>query len=198
MLSVLGVLVLGLSVAIDPDRIQAFDSNWLVRMDELHAPWALAVSHAMNVLGAGLWGGLIIPLAIVAAFVIARRPWDALIVAASAGITAGAVQLVKHLVGRARPEEMLVTSDYGSFPSGHSAHAVALGVATALVLGRVWMRALAALWAITMMWSRTYLLVHWLSDTVGGALIGLAVACLLWWGVRHLQIRIANRHPVAA
>ncbi|MGC2940826.1 MULTISPECIES: phosphatase PAP2 family protein [unclassified Brevibacterium] len=39
-----------------------------------------------------------------------------------------------------------------------------------------WSFALAAVWILAMMWSRTALQVHWLTDTIAGALIGIAVA----------------------
>ncbi|MGO0603762.1 phosphatase PAP2 family protein [Brevibacterium linens] len=38
---------------------------------------------------------------------------------------------------------------------------------------------LAAIWILAMMWSRTALQVHWLTDTIAGAFIGIAVAVLV-------------------
>ena len=37
----------------------------------------------------------------------------------------------------------------------------------------------AAAWVLAMMWSRTGLQVHWLTDTIAGALIGIAAAVLV-------------------
>jgi membrane-associated phospholipid phosphatase len=37
----------------------------------------------------------------------------------------------------------------------------------------------AAVWVLAMMWSRTGLQVHWLTDTIAGALIGIAAAVLV-------------------
>ena len=34
---------------------------------------------------------------------------------------------------------------------------------------------------LVMMWSRTFLAAHWLSDTVAGAVLGAGVALMLWW-----------------
>jgi membrane-associated phospholipid phosphatase len=42
-----------------------------------------------------------------------------------------------------------------------------------------WSMLVAAAWILTMMWSRTALQVHWLSDTVAGALIGISAAVLV-------------------
>lgn len=38
---------------------------------------------------------------------------------------------------------------------------------------------LAGIWILGMMWSRTALQVHWLTDTIAGAFIGIAVAVLV-------------------
>nr|WP_232488505.1 phosphatase PAP2 family protein [Brevibacterium antiquum] len=46
-----------------------------------------------------------------------------------------------------------------------------------------WSMVLAFAWILLMMWSRTALQVHWLSDTIAGALIGISAAVLadeLW------------------
>ncbi|MDN6192714.1 MAG: phosphatase PAP2 family protein [Brevibacterium sp.] len=46
-----------------------------------------------------------------------------------------------------------------------------------------WSMILAFAWIVLMMWSRTALQVHWLSDTIAGALIGISAAVLadeLW------------------
>ncbi|WP_209323357.1 phosphatase PAP2 family protein [Brevibacterium renqingii] len=42
-----------------------------------------------------------------------------------------------------------------------------------------WSFVLAAIWILTMMWSRTALQVHWLTDTIAGALVGVGVAVLV-------------------
>src|SRR5690606_40639603 len=90
----------------------------------------------------------------------------------------------------------LLYPTYGSsYPSGHSMGAAALAVSLALAfstLNRVSARnarnarligMLATAWVLLMMWSRTALHAHWLSDTLGGALLGAASAVLaaqLW------------------
>ncbi|MDN5636001.1 MAG: phosphatase PAP2 family protein, partial [Brevibacterium sp.] len=59
-----------------------------------------------------------------------------------------------------------------------------------------WSMILAFAWILLMMWSRTALQVHWLTDTIAGALIGISAAVLadeLWTWVTmrtrspHLQ-----------
>ena len=48
------------------------------------------------------------------------------------------VQLLKNLFGRARPEDILVVSDFGSFPSGHVANAATIAVAIGMIVPNVW------------------------------------------------------------
>jgi len=88
--------------------------------------------------------------------------------------------LLKEIVGRPRPEDMLVVSDFGSFPSGHSANAATLMVCLAIIVHRAWVWAAGAAYVVLMMVSRTYLGAHWVSDTIGGALVGIAVALIVW------------------
>jgi membrane-associated phospholipid phosphatase len=49
-----------------------------------------------------------------------------------------------------------------------------------IVFWRAWLWAAASVYTVLMMLSRTYLGVHWLSDTVAGLLLGAAVAVILW------------------
>ena len=97
--------------------------------------------------------------------------------------------VMKPLVGRVRPshtpslsarvlEEQPPTS--ASFPSGHAATAVAGAMAGARVVpGAAW-----PLWvlAVLMAYSRVYVGVHYPTDIMGGALLGLACAWLVLGG----------------
>ncbi|MGA7206960.1 MAG: phosphatase PAP2 family protein, partial [Specibacter sp.] len=53
-------------------------------------------------------------------------------------------------------------------------------VSTAVVLNKLWMWISGAILSVAMMYSRTYLGAHWLSDTIAGALLGVGVTLLLW------------------
>jgi membrane-associated phospholipid phosphatase len=89
--------------------------------------------------------------------------------------------VIKGMVDRARPTDMLVEASGSSYPSGHAALAVAY-LAIAVLLARagpatrrlaIVLTGLAATAAIGL--ARVYLRVHYLSDVGGGWAIGLAV-----------------------
>jgi len=109
-----------------------------------------------------------------------KRPWAAGFYLAATVLTGLSVQLLKNLFGRARPDSLMVNVDFGSFPSGHVANAAAMAMILSILFPRVWMWAAGLVYTLVMMFSRTYLGAHWLSDTVGGALLGIGVAVLVW------------------
>ena len=100
-------------------------------------------------------------------------------------------QIVKPLVARSRPFEQVVADarviqdprpNTPSFPSGHSAAAMAGAVS----LARVWPQArwVLAVLAALIAYSRIYVGVHFPSDVLGGLLLGAGVAWLVLGG-RH-------------
>jgi undecaprenyl-diphosphatase len=112
--------------------------------------------------------------------VAAKRPWHALYFLVASAASAGLVQLLKAVFDRARPADILVHVDAGSFPSGHVANAATIAVALGFILQRTWVWVAGVAYVVLMALSRTYLGAHWLSDTIGGALLGAAVALLVW------------------
>ncbi|MHC2999586.1 phosphatase PAP2 family protein [Microbacterium sp. HJ5] len=156
----------------------AIDVWWNAAVAELYSPILTGVCQFMNWIGAGWFGVLVIPLGGALALVLLRRPWAAAYFLTAEAVSAGGVQVLKHLFGRVRPEDIIVISDYGSYPSGHVANSATLAVAAAVIFPRVWVMLVGAAWVLLMAFSRTYLHAHWLSDTVGGALIGAGAALL--------------------
>ena len=157
-----------------------FDTEWLGELVEHRSPFWDVPAFAMNFLGGGWLGVFVVPIVIAVILLIVKKPWSALYFVLATIISAGLVQLLKSLFGRARPLDILVSADPGSFPSGHVANAATMVVTLAILLQRVWVWVVGSAYAVLMMLSRTYLGAHWLSDTVGGLLIGAAVAVLLW------------------
>ena len=100
------------------------------------------------------------------------------------------------LVGRVRPEDILVHPDFGSFPSGHSSNAAVIAAALGLIFMRTWVWVAGAVYTVLMMLSRMYLGAHWVSDTVAGMLIGAGVALIVWAPFAYKLYRENRlRHP---
>ncbi|MCE9665123.1 bifunctional DedA family/phosphatase PAP2 family protein [Halomonas sp. M5N1S17] len=120
-------------------------------------------------------------------WLLARRHLAALIhIAAGLGAIALLNTLGKAIIGRPRPD----TPDYltGSlaYPSAHASSAVVLyGLAAAFLAQglphqrRFWTYWVAIALTLPMALSRLVIGVHWLSDLIGGALLGLVVCALV-------------------
>jgi len=176
----LGVaLLLGAIVALRSTPFES-DAEWLDEILEHRSPVWDIPALVMNFVGGGWFGVFAVPIAVAVTFLVIRKPWSALYFVLASALSAGVVQLLKTVVGRARPEEMLVTADFGSFPSGHVANAATVVVTLAILFQRVWVWVVGVAYVVVMALSRTYLGAHWLSDTIGGMLLGAAVAVLLW------------------
>lgn len=105
--------------------------------------------------------------------------------------------VLKLLISRPRPtvvEDMLVTmpTDF-SFPSAHTAQATAFFIALALIASRgleaktglfVWVLCGLVIAAVGL--SRVYLRVHYLSDVIAGAALGLVWVYVLNWIIRSM------------
>ncbi|GAA1245461.1 undecaprenyl-diphosphatase [Microbacterium phyllosphaerae] len=141
----------------------------------------------------GTIGMIVIGAALIAWLVWRKRRWDAatLAIAMVAVVAIGATMAA--VIGRTRPEDSLAESVATSFPSGHTAVATTVTIILALTFRRWYVWALGAVWVVTMMWSRTYLHAHWLSDVAAGLLEGIAVACFVWVCVEAVRARRASR-----
>lgn len=121
------------------------------------------------------------------AWLLARRHLAALAhVAAGLGGIALLNTLGKALIGRPRPETPDYLTGSLSYPSAHASSAVVLyGLAAAFVAQelppqrRFWAYWLAIALTLPMALSRLVIGVHWLTDLIGGALLGLVVCALV-------------------
>ncbi|WP_423918698.1 phosphatase PAP2 family protein [Frigoribacterium sp. 2-23] len=173
------VLLLGVVITARAGRI-GIDEEFMGELVEHRSPFWEVPALVFNTIGAGLIGVFVVPIGVAVILLLRRRRWAALYWIVACVASAGLVQAIKHLFGRARPTEILVVSDYGSFPSGHTANAATLAVVLGVILRRVWVWAAGVAYTVLMLLSRTYLGAHWLTDTIGGLLIGAGVAVVLW------------------
>jgi len=197
------LLVAGLGAIIayrDHNLPFSFDLAFLGEVVEHRSAFWTVPALVMNNIGGGIIGALVVPLAIILLFLLFRMKWAALYFASATIVSAGLVQLLKNLYERPRPQDILVTADLGSFPSGHTANAATMAVVLSLVLRRVWIWAAGVVYTVIMLLSRTYLGAHWLSDTFGGIVLGSAVAVIVWAPLAHRLLtererRIGPVHP---
>lgn len=175
-----------------------FELEWMEEILEHRSPMLTVPSLVFNFLGGGLTAIAIVPLLIIGALLLWRRRGAALYFAIAAASSAAVVQALKALIGRPRPPEidMLVHPDYGSFPSGHSANAALIATTLGIVFARAWVWAAGAVYTVAMMLSRTYVGAHWISDTIGGALVGAGVAVIVWAPFAYVLYREKRaKHP---
>lgn len=101
----------------------------------------------------------------------------------------GITELIRFFYNRPRPFEVLEGvrqlvdhSGGGSFPSGHAALAFAVAAAVATYYPKT--SIIFFLVAFSIGLNRVAAGVHWPSDIVGGALVGIGTAFLLQWGIK--------------
>ncbi|MCU1347288.1 MAG: putative Phosphoesterase, PA-phosphatase related (rane associated) [Acidobacteria bacterium] len=141
------------------------------------------VIRIANRLGGGANPGLIVLFFLIAGVVYRHRRWiDYGMAMTFAGAGAGiAVQVVKYLAGRTRPELWLGPFHHArvsatSFPSGHTVGAFALAGVLMLTSPSKTMRIVAFLLAFSIGLARVLAFRHWTSDVVASAILGLVVA----------------------
>jgi undecaprenyl-diphosphatase len=97
-------------------------------------------------------------------------------------VTALIVLAIKFTVRRRRPEgewgNIYRRTDPHSFPSGHAARAAML-VVMAANLGPPWLYMVLVPWALAVVLARVVMGVHYLSDVLAGAGLGLLIGALL-------------------
>ena len=83
-----------------------------------------------------------------------------------------------------QPPHPLVSADIGLFPSGHVITTVGVGLALTLSFVSQGQRRVAlapvAATGLVMMFCRTYLAAHWLSDTFESLLLATGIGLVLW------------------
>ena len=107
-----------------------------------------------------------------------QRLWALQLLLAIAGLAA-VVLVIKFIFRRRRPQgewgSIYRMTDPHSFPSGHAARAFLIA-ALVVAWGPLWLVPIIVLWAPLVALARVAMGLHYLSDIVGGALLGLAAA----------------------
>ncbi len=178
----------------------SIDDGWMKYLVSRRTPALEQVAEVFDFIGGGVFATYVVPVVGAALIWWRRGRWTAAYFLIAVAVSAGLVQLIKNIVDRPRPEAMLVTSDFGSFPSGHSANAATVATALGIIIWRTWVLIVGGLYVLLMMLSRNYLGAHWLTDTVGGLVLGAAIAVVCWTPfayriVAERQARQTGRQP---
>jgi undecaprenyl-diphosphatase len=159
-----------------------------VHIDHLHNPWLARLSDLGNDVGRGE-SLLIVTAALLAGGYLLRRAalkkagWETLVAHLVAG---GISNLLKHLVGRARPKFMhgdhsefvpFGGSGWDSFPSGHAMASCA--VATVLAVRFPKLRWLMILIGLAVSMSRLFRGSHFITDIAAGVVLGVVIGVVV-------------------
>ncbi|WP_411734673.1 phosphatase PAP2 family protein [Paeniglutamicibacter sp.] len=112
-----------------------------------------------------------------------RSLWPGALIAVTAAGSVVLTVVLKHTLGRARPpldDALFPVPESYSFPSGHSLNSIAIlgiiGYLSVLILrsrlARILVLCTLGCFVAGVGWSRIYLGHHWLTDVMGGLLIG--------------------------
>ena len=165
-------------------KLRILDERVVERMSQIHRPVLDKLMVMFTYAGTGgfiWWILFILPFLISRPY---RRTGIILTAAIGFNYVLGEI-IIKKSVGRARPSTLIADEDMKihkpkdhSFPSGHSASSFcAFSVMFWCCPVWIWLPALAR--AGTIAFSRMYLRVHYLTDVIGGVLLGLIDGSLM-------------------
>lgn len=128
----------------------------------------------------------LITLSIAALLFLRKRKEQALLLCFAMFAGAVSVYILKPLVGSVRPLLGLITETSPSFPSGHATLSMVFALTLAYICVKreckethIWCVLLGALlFPLIIGFSRLYLGVHWLSDVLGGFMLGIFVSTI--------------------
>ncbi len=179
------------------DAILNFDSSILLWIqDSARADFLTPVVKVITHLGdkGALW--ILITLALLC-FRKTRRLGIMCGIAMACGLVVTNL-VIKNWVARVRPYEVIPglncivgLADDWSFPSGHTTNSLACGWVLFRKAPKRWQRVCALVMAILIALSRLYVGIHYPTDVLGGAVIGICSACLSMW----LFPKIEKRFP---
>ena len=208
-LVVLVVLVLAMTAIKVSEEVLAHESGPIDEaiLRALHGLVPAALVGFFQAVTASGSSKVLLPVAAVATFALAMttRRREAWLLAASALTAPALVYLLKTAVGRVRPALWETQWYWGSsFPSGHTLTTAAVSTAAALCVGRIWPRWRDAAMAVALAWlflvglSRLVLGVHWPTDVLAAACIGILIPLAVDMGLRFRDRESGAGGPPAA
>jgi membrane-associated phospholipid phosphatase len=205
LLTGLGAALFGVSAILLKTGTLGWDVSLFRTLNQVPAGAASVLTPLSHLF---LPAGILAVVVLTAIYVVARNR-SILPVAAgagAAGIAWALAHVAKDIADRPRPYEVIVGTvlrqqpAHGtSFPSSHTAVALAVAIALAPFLARP-LAAVGIGYAVLLGWSRVYLGVHYPLDVLGGAGIGLAAGGVIVLAAGTLLRRAdqaANSHNAA-
>ena len=159
------------------EKLLELDRRWSARISFSNRPPAVRAIGALFAHSGDSWfwgAGL------VAVWLLGDVFWKkwALVLFIGIFVTATIVITLKFLIRRQRPEgewgAIYRRTDPHSFPSGHAARATMLAVLV-VGMGPAWLVPIILIWAPLVTLSRVAMDLHYLSDAVAGAALGILV-----------------------
>lgn len=169
-------------------KLFAYDEQWSRRLRVAERPGLLRRAAILLAHSGDSWfwlGGLILLAMVGDTF----WRWWALKIVAAILFTAVIVLIIKFTIRRQRPAgewgAMYRNADPHSFPSGHAARMFLLAFLM-FALGPLWLAWMLILWAPLVALARVAMGVHYLSDVLAGALLGVILAAVFLLGLQSL------------
>ncbi|MFS8641215.1 MAG: phosphatase PAP2 family protein, partial [Symbiobacteriaceae bacterium] len=162
-----------------------FDARGVLWFQQWATPWLDAVAHSFTSLGTEYFYMALLPA--IYWCVDRRRGHElAFLLLASMWLNG----FLKDLLNLPRPSpsegvRVLARESSPGFPSGHAQGAMTVFGYLFAEYPAIWFRGLAVALVVLIAFSRPYLGVHYLGDTLGGLAIGLALVVLFRWGYRR-------------
>jgi len=175
------------------------DKEWLLWLNDHHTPFFDRLMVTIS--GRAEWIPLYVALLALIIWRFRKQSaWIILIMVIMILLSDQAANLLKNGLQRPRPcrdPEIghlvhLVNGYCGGaygFVSGHAANSFALATFVTLLFRNIWLSVVMLTWAVMVSYSRIYLGVHYPGDILGGALLGIMAAWMIYYVWRHLPGR---------
>ena len=173
-------------VAADPAHPPTIgvDRDWFSLLQSTRAVILTDLANGLGIVIGPIGGTVIVIAVAIFLWLVRGRRIAAVFLLVAIAANAAASELIKLLIIQVGPDGAPVAPGTGAFPSGHVIMTLAAGLALAVVLTRPGRRrtALAVVAAATlvMIWCRTYLGFHWLSDTLESVFVTSGLVLAFW------------------